>query len=59
MARPPKASHPKGGTLSPAKSQFPENITVDTYDGKTHIEWDSDGPVTPMGQLPFFIQFLK
>jgi len=32
---------------------------VDTYDGKVHIEWDPNAAVTPMGQLPYFIQFLK
>ena len=59
MVLPPKSTHPKGGSVSPAKNPFPENISVVTYDGKVHIEWDSDAPVTPMGQLPFFIQFLK
>ncbi|PAJ71844.1 transposase, partial [Pseudoalteromonas sp. NBT06-2] len=27
--------------------------------GKVHIEWDPKATVTPLGQLPFFIQFLK
>ena len=54
-----KSIHPKGDSLSPAKNGFPDTISVATYDGKVHIEWDSDAPVTPMGQLPFFIQFLK
>jgi hypothetical protein len=34
-------------------------LATDTFDGKVHIEWDPDAAVTPMGQLPFFIQFLK
>ncbi|MFK5986336.1 MAG: hypothetical protein QM479_13065 [Pseudomonadota bacterium] len=29
------------------------------YAGKVHVEWDQDAAVTPIGQLPFFIQFLK
>ncbi|MCN4145151.1 MAG: hypothetical protein LC437_09085, partial [Thiohalomonas sp.] len=29
------------------------------YAGKLHIEWDSNGKVPPMGQLAFFIPFLK
>ena len=24
-----------------------------------HVEWDSSGHVTPLGQLPFFIEYLK
>lgn len=55
----PKNSYPKGRQKSTPKSLVPANTSVDTYDGKLHIEWDQDAPVTPMGQLPFFIQFLK
>jgi len=33
--------------------------TVDTFAGRIHIEWDAGAPVTPFGQLPFFIDFLK
>jgi hypothetical protein len=29
------------------------------YNGKVHVEWDSYATVLPLGQLPFFIQFLK
>ena len=34
-------------------------VPVDTFAGRIHVEWDSDAAVTPMGQLPFFIEFLK
>jgi len=34
-------------------------LVADTFDGKIHIEWDSQAQVTPLGQLPFFIQYLK
>jgi hypothetical protein len=34
-------------------------VAVDTYAGRIHIEWDHNASVTPMGQLPFFIEFLK
>ena len=53
MVLPPKPIHPEGETSTLTDSEFPSNIAVDTYDGKVHIEWDSDAPVTPMGQLPF------
>jgi len=35
------------------------SVLVDTYGGCVHVEWDPDGAVTPLGQLPFFIEFLK
>jgi len=34
-------------------------VAVDTFAGRIHIEWDPDAAVTPLGQLPFFIEFLK
>src|SRR4051794_8604539 len=34
-------------------------IPVDTYAGRIHIEWDPEAPITPMGQMAFFIAFLK
>ena len=33
--------------------------TVDTFAGRIDVEWDSTAPVTPFGQLPFFIDYLK
>jgi hypothetical protein len=34
-------------------------VAVDTFAGRIHVEWDPEAAVTPMGQLPFFIEFLK
>ena len=34
-------------------------LVVDTYDGQVHVEWNPQAAVTPLGQLPFFIEFLK
>lgn len=34
-------------------------VAVDTFGGKVHVEWDPAAAVTPLGQLPFFIEFLK
>jgi hypothetical protein len=34
-------------------------IPVDTYAGRIDVEWDPDAAVTPLGQMPFFIEFLK
>src|SRR3954452_8086198 len=32
---------------------------ADTFAGRVHVEWDASAPVTPFGQLPFFIDYLK
>ncbi len=59
MPLPVKQAHPLGETDSPLETGLPRDIEVDTYAGKLHVEWDPDAAVTPIGQLPFFIQFLK
>ena len=47
--------HPLGEPLSDEKSP----IAVDTFGGKVHVEWNPQAAVTPMGQLSFFINYLK
>jgi hypothetical protein len=32
---------------------------LDTWAGPVRIEWDATAPLTPYGQLPFFIEYLK
>src|ERR1700741_4919975 len=32
---------------------------ADTFAGHVHIEWGTTAAVTPLGQLPFFIEYLK
>ena len=59
MFLPPKLIHQNGDQDLPLKNPLSSAIEVDTYAGKVHIEWDQDAAVTPIGQLPFFIQFLK
>ena len=34
-------------------------VVADTFSGRIHVEWDSTATVTPLGQLPFFIEFVK
>jgi hypothetical protein len=35
-------------------------VIADTFAGRVHVEWETEGAaVTPLGQLPFFIEFLK
>src|SRR6201995_76253 len=35
------------------------STVADTFAGHVHIEWDTTASVTPLGQLPFFIEYLK
>lgn len=34
-------------------------VVTDTFAGRIHVEWDGGATVTPLGQLPFFIEYLK
>ena len=36
-----------------------ESISLETYGGKVHVEWDPQGEVSLLGQLPFVIEFFK
>ena len=37
----------------------PSAVAVDTYAGRIDVAWDPHAAVTPLGQLPFFIEYLK
>lgn len=34
-------------------------LVLSSFAGKVHVEWDPTAAVTPLGQLAFFIEFLK
>jgi Transposase DDE domain group 1 len=38
-----------------------QSVIADTFAGRVHVEWEAEerSAVTPLGQLPFFIEFLK
>src|ERR1700693_4828623 len=36
-----------------------EPVVADTFGGRVHVEWDDRATVTPLGQLLFFIEYLK
>lgn len=59
MKKAKKLSHRKGEKTTDEDVHLINSVAVDTYDGRVHIEWDHATPVTPMGQLAFFIEFLK
>ena len=51
--------HPLGEAIATEIAVGTMPLAVDTFGGKLHVEWDPEAAVTPMGQLSFFIQFLK
>lgn len=58
MKKQKNSVHPKGETkINELALNYP--VALDTYAGKVHVGWDPDASVTPLGQLPFFIEFLK
>ena len=59
MVLPPNSFHPLGEAEQAEKTPLSKAIEVETFAGKVHVEWDPTAAVTPIGQLPFFIEFLK
>jgi len=59
MVLPPNTVHPEGESDVAEKRPLTTAIEVETFAGKVHVEWDPTAAVTPIGQLPFFIEFLK
>jgi hypothetical protein len=53
------SAHPLGEAVRVENSSISKAIEVETFAGKGHVEWDPTAAVTPIGQLPFFIEFLK
>ena len=58
LTRPPRG--PLAGDLpGVARGISAEPVTVDTFAGPVHVEWDPDAAVTPLGHLAFFAEYLK
>ena len=57
----PESGHPKGEAAiveSLVQEVMSAPLAVDTLGRRVHVEWDPLAPVTPLGQLVFFCQFL-
>ena len=58
----PVALHPAREALTlrqaAAQAVLAAPLAVDTHGRRFHVEWDPDAPVTPLGQVVFFSQFL-
>ena len=50
------STHPAGEEKIPSNAPAP--MSVDTGGGRYHVQWDDTAPMTPLGQLVFFAQFL-
>jgi hypothetical protein len=53
------SAHPAGEQPLVEVAPPPAAVMVESWAGPVHVEWDVTAPLTPFGQLPFFIQFLK
>jgi hypothetical protein len=51
--------HPPGEQSLVAAGGSPAGVLVDSFSGLVRVEWDHEASFTPLGQLPFFIDFLK
>ena len=61
MSKPVEAlpAHPAGEQSSVEYLPEAVGLCADSFGGRVHVEWDATAAATPLGQLPFFIEFLK
>ncbi len=54
-------AHPPGERAASNLEPVPDKLTVDSFAGKISVQWQwaLEEAVTPLGQLPFFIDFPK
>ena len=50
--------HPAGEPLT-VEAAVEGPVTAETFAGRVHVEWEPAASVTTMGQLAFFIEYLK
>ena len=56
---PPLPVHPTGEQPPIEQDAALAPATLDSWAGPVRVEWDPTAPLTPYGQLPFFIEYLK
>jgi hypothetical protein len=52
-------THPKGEAVSGGEEASEHDVSVDTFAGKIQVKWVPEAAVSNLGQMPFFIEFLK
>jgi hypothetical protein len=53
------SAHPPGEQSLVVAREAPGGVDLDSFFGPVRVEWDHEAAMTPLGQLPFFIDFLK
>lgn len=48
-----------GVDVAPVEEVVESAVGADTFAGRIQVRWDPAAAVTPLGQLAFFIEFLK
>lgn len=51
--------HPQGEPRTEPPAGVEEGVDLDTFAGKVHLKWVPEADVSSLGQMPFFIEFLK
>ncbi len=51
--------HPVGEQSLVECADFPAGIGIDSFTGAVRVEWAREAALTPLGQLAFFVDFLK
>ena len=52
-------AHPLGARSTEVPARLEESVPVDSFPGTVEVRWAPEVAVTPLGQLPFFVDFLK
>src|SRR5712692_9328108 len=52
-------THPEGEAVSGGERVPEHDGSVDTFAGKIQVKWVPEAAVSSLGQMPFFIEFLK
>ena len=55
----PLSAHLSGEQPMAVATEPPRGVDLDSFFGPIRVEWDHEAAMTPLGQLPFFIDFLK
>ena len=53
------SAHRPGEQSLVVANERPGGVDLDSFFGPVRVEWDHEAALTPLGQLPFFIDFLK
>lgn len=54
-----RLAHPVGEPAAVEDAGALRCLSVDSFGGRVQVEWDPEASVTPLGQLAFFVEYLK